>query len=69
MEDEVALFFIFIMDGIRRWKYLIIATLVTLGILYWIVSMNNQAEQACRDKGGVPISTDNGVKCTSGLIK
>lgn len=73
MEDEIAdglaVAFMFVVDGIKQFKYVIIATIIALVVVYWIWSINNDAEKACRNKGGVPISTDGGVKCAAGLIK
>lgn len=67
--DAVVIGFIFALDGIKRFRYTILATFVALGILFWIWSIQHNAEQACRDKGGVPISDEYDVKCATGLIK
>jgi hypothetical protein len=67
--DVIAVGFMFLVDVIKRFKYLIIVTLIALGLMYWVWSVDNDAKQECRDKGGVPISADSGVKCATGVIK
>ena len=68
-EDWVAVSFMFVMDALKKLKYMIVAAIICFGLLYLIWSKTNDAEQACRDKGGVPISSSDGVKCASGVIK
>lgn len=70
LEDWIVLAFWFVIDGIRKFKYLVLATIIAVGLLIWVASITEGEKQACRDKGGVPIaSEDGGVKCTAGLIK
>lgn len=69
MEDDIALAFIFLIDGIKRFRYMVIVTIVCLGILVWIWHVNDDAEKSCRAKGGTAINTESGVTCVSGVIK
>lgn len=67
--DTIVVGFILAIDGIKRFRYTIIAVIVCLVVLFFVWKASHDAEQACRDKGGIPISTDYDTKCASELIK
>ncbi len=69
LEDFVLVIFMFVIDGFRRFWHMIIATVVVILIVWWIASIQSDAEQACRDKGGTPITSDSHVTCATGVIK
>lgn len=69
LEGMIFVAYMFLVDGFRRFWHVIVATVVVIVIVWWIASIQSDAEQACRDKGGTPITSDSHVTCATGVIK